>query len=146
NRLVARTLEGRWEEALRAQRALQEEYDRFVREQPRQLHEEERARIEALASDIPALWHAPETTATERKEIVRLLVERVVVQVRAGSERTGVEIVWRGGLTTQHEVARPVRGYESLGNYAELLARVRQLRQKGLTIAAVARQLNEEGY
>src|SRR5207237_7826571 len=71
NRLVARTLEQRWEEALRAQRALQEDYDRFVQEQPRQLHEEERARIVALASDIPALWHSPGTTAAERKEIGR---------------------------------------------------------------------------
>ena len=34
NRLVARTLEQRWEEALLAQRALEEEYDRFRREQP----------------------------------------------------------------------------------------------------------------
>src|SRR5262249_54746330 len=53
NRLVARTLEQRWEESLRAQRALQEEYDRFQQEQPRQLLEDERARILALAGDIP---------------------------------------------------------------------------------------------
>ncbi len=146
NRLVARTLEQRWEEALRAQRALQEDYDRLVREQPRQLQEGERDRIVALASDIPALWHSPETTAAERKEIVRLLVERVVVQVRADSERTTVEIAWRGGLTTRHEVVRSVSRYESLSDYPELLKRIRQLRKDGLTIAQVARQLNEEGY
>jgi len=143
---VARTLEQRWEEALRAQRALQEDYDRLVREQPRQLQEGERDRIVALASDIPALWHSPETTAAERKEIVRLLVERVVVQVRADSERTTVEIAWRGGLTTRHEVVRSVSRYESLSDYPELLKRIRQLRKDGLTIAQVARQLNEEGY
>src|SRR5438132_9418687 len=33
NRLVARTLEQRWEESLRTQRALQEQYERFQREQ-----------------------------------------------------------------------------------------------------------------
>ena len=38
NRLVVRSLEQRWEEALRTQQALREEYDRFVQEQPRQLH------------------------------------------------------------------------------------------------------------
>jgi DNA invertase Pin-like site-specific DNA recombinase len=146
NRLVARTLEGRWEESLRAQRALQEEYDRFQREEPRQFSAAERARITALASDIPALWHSPGTSAAERKEIVRLLVERVMVHVRADSERTGVEIAWRGGLTTSHEIARTVTRYESLGNYPKLLKRIRELRKGGCTIAQVAARLNEEGF
>src|SRR5262249_31299609 len=128
NRLVARTLEQRWEEALRTQRALQEDYDRFLHEQPRQLREEERARIVALASDIPTLWHSAETTAAERKEIVRLLVERVVVHVRADSERTKVEIAWRGGLTTTHVIVRSVARYDSLRDYPQLLERIRQLR------------------
>jgi hypothetical protein len=146
NRLVARTLEQRWEESLRTQRALQEDYDRFLQEQPRQLHEDERARIVALASDIPSLWHSPETAAAERKEIVRLLVERVVVHVRADSERTSVEIAWRGGLTTNHKVVRSVSRFESLSDYPKLLKRIRQLRKDGLAIAEVATQLNREGY
>ena len=146
NRLVARTLEQRWEEALRGQRALQEEYDRFVQEPPRQLSADERSRIAALAGDIPGLWHSPQTTAADRKEIVRLLVERVVVHVPADSERTEVEIAWRGGVTTGHAIARSVARYESLGDYPRLLERVGQLRQQGQTIAQVARQLNQEGY
>jgi DNA invertase Pin-like site-specific DNA recombinase len=146
NRLVARSLERRWEEALRTQQALQEDYERFLQEQPRQLSEGERARIVALASDIPTLWHAAETTAAERKEIVRLLVERVVVHVRPDSEQARVEIAWRGGLTTSHNIVRSVARYESLSAYAQLLERIRQLRHEGLTIAEVARQLNREGY
>jgi hypothetical protein len=146
NRLVARSLEQRWEEALRTLRTLQEEYERFLQDQPRQLNPDERSRIMALASDIPALWHAPETTTAERKEIVRLVVERVVVQVRADSERAAVEITWRGGLTTKHEIVRSVSRYESLGAYPQLLERIQQLRDNSLTIAKVAKQLNDEGY
>lgn len=146
NRLVARTLEQRWEEALRTQRAHQEDYDRFLQEQPRQLHKDERARIVALASDIPTLWHSSGTTAAERKEIVRLLVERVVVHVSADSEQTSVEIAWRGGLTTNHKVVRSVSRYESLSDYPKLLKRIGQLRKDGFTIAQVATQLNKEGY
>jgi DNA invertase Pin-like site-specific DNA recombinase len=146
NRLVARTLEQRWEEGLRQERALQEEYDRFLQDQPRQLGADERARIKALASDLPALWHAAETTATERKEIVRLLVERVEVQVRADSERVAVAIAWRGGLTTRHEIIRSVARYAALDDYPKVLERIRHLRQDGLTIAQVAKQLNKEGY
>src|SRR5207302_1189826 len=70
NRLVARTLEQKWEEALRHLRQVEEEHDRFLRQTPAQLTAEERARIEALSADIPALWAAPETTMVERKEIV----------------------------------------------------------------------------
>ena len=146
NRLVARTLEQRWEEALRQEQAVQEDYDRFRQERPRQLTEEERQRIEALARDIPALWQAPETTAAQRKEIVRLLVERVVVQVQATSERVGVTIRWRGGQATEHEIVRSVARYQSLDDYPRMLERIRELRQVGLTIAQVAQQLNKEGY
>jgi len=146
NRLVARTLEQRWEEALRAERACQEEYDRFLQDQPRRLTDNERAQIVALANDIPKLWHAAETTAAERKEVVRLLIERVVVHVQADNERGWVEIAWRGGLTTKHEIIRSVARYESLGAYRQLLKRIRQLRREGMTIARIAKQLNDEGY
>ena len=146
NRLVARSLEQRWEESLRTQCALQEEYDRFLQDQPRQLSEDERVQILALAGDIPTLWNSPQTPAADRKEIVRLLVERVVVHVRSDSERTEVDMVWRGGMTTSHAVVRSVSRYESLSDYRQLLARIGQLRHDGLTIARVAMQLNKEGY
>ena len=58
--------------------------------------------FDPLAADLPALWHSPQTTAADRKEIVRLLVERVVVHVQADTEHATVDIAWRGGLTTSH--------------------------------------------
>jgi DNA invertase Pin-like site-specific DNA recombinase len=146
NRLVARSLEQRWEVSLRTQRALQEEYERFLQDQPRELGADDKARIRALADDLPALWHSPQTTAADRKEIVRLLVERVVVHVGADSERASVDIAWRGGLTTSHAFVRSVSRYESLSDYPRLLARISQLRQDNLTIVQVAKQLNQEGY
>jgi hypothetical protein len=36
--------------------------------------------------------------------------------------------------------------YESLSDYRQLLDRIGQLRQEGLTIVQVAKQLNQEGY
>jgi len=146
NRLVARTLEQHWEASLRTQRALQEEYDRFLQDQPRQLNADEKARIHALASDLPALWHSPQTTAADRKEIVRLLVERVVVHVQADSEQASVDITWRGGLKTHQAFVRAVSHYKSLSDYPRLLARIDQLRHDGLTIAQVAKQLTKDGY
>jgi DNA invertase Pin-like site-specific DNA recombinase len=146
NRLVARTLEQGWEEALCRQRHLEEDYDRFAREQPAEVTEAEQAQILALSTDLPALWQAPGTMPIDRKEIVRCVVERVVVAVRRDSEIVGVTIHWKGGSTTQHQAVRPVRQYRQMENYPQLLARLVQLRQQGYTAAAIAKQLNQEGY
>jgi Recombinase zinc beta ribbon domain len=91
HRLVARTLEHAWEEKLTAQQQLEEEYHRFIQHKPRLLSEAEREAIRHLAIDIPALWDAASTSAADRKEIIRQLVERVIVDVR-GSSSEGVVI------------------------------------------------------
>jgi DNA invertase Pin-like site-specific DNA recombinase len=146
NRLVARTLERRWEEALREEKRLQEEYDRWVRQQPPQVSPAERRRIQSLAEDIPSLWHAAATTRADRKEVVRCLVERVEVQVRPDSEQTDVTIVWQGGWTSRHQVARAVWRYEQLHDYGRLRGRLVQMRRQGLSAAAIAARLHEEGF
>jgi hypothetical protein len=146
NRLVARTLEGRWEEALREQRRLEEGYDRFLRQQPPGLSADERARVQALAEDIPALWGAPATTAADRKGVIRCLVERVEVAVTRSSERVGVTIYWQGGAVSRHEASRTVQTYEQLHDFAGLMDRLRALRGEGLTAAAIAERLNGEGF
>jgi DNA invertase Pin-like site-specific DNA recombinase len=146
NRLVARSLEQRWEETLRAEREVRDDYDRFLREQPPQLSPEERARIAELSGDLPALWHAPGTTHQDRKEIVRHLVERVVVHVKKDSEYVDVTIHWHGGFTSQHEVVRPVQYYEQLRDFDKLMDRIVALRHEGHTAAQIADCLNREGY
>lgn len=146
NRLVAASLEKRWEELLGQERQIQEEYDRFVRQTSPTLTAEERARMVALAADIPALWRAPGTTNVDRKQIVRCLVERVTVHVQPDSELTAVTIHWAGGYESQHEIDRPVRRYEHLRDLEPLQNRVRELRQAGRTVEQIAEQLNAEGF
>ncbi len=146
NRLVARELERAWEAALREQRRLEAEYERLLRARPRGLSDEERGAIRALAGDLPALWHADTTTAADRQRVVRLLVGRVVVQVRGDTERVDVAIHWAGGCVTRHGLARTVGRYEQLSGYARLLARAEGLRAEGLSLEEVARRLNGEGF
>ena len=146
NRLVARSLEQRWEETLRAERQVRDDYDRFLREQPPQLSPEERARIAELSGDLPALWHAPGTSHQDRKEIVRHLVEKVVAHVKNDSEYVDVTIYWHGGFTSQHEVVRPVKSYEQLRDFDKLMERIAALRRAGHTAAQIADCLNREGF
>src|SRR5262249_41126359 len=86
NRLVAREVERRWNEALLAQRQAAEASARFGQPRARPPTPAEQAQLRALAGAIPALWHAPSTSAAERQTILRHLLEKVVVSVREGSE------------------------------------------------------------
>jgi hypothetical protein len=146
NRLVVRELERRWEEALKEQRRLEEEYARFSRNQPAGLSASEREQIRALAQDLPALWQAPATTAADRQRIVRLLVEEVAVTVRGESEWVDASIRWAGGYSTSHELVRPVQRYQQMADYALLMKRIDELRKAGRPLAEVAEQLNREGF
>ena len=146
NRLVARTLEARWEEALKKQRQMEEEYHRFLAKLPTTLSVTDRERIQALAQNVPSLWNAAETTAAERKRIVRCLVERVVVGAELATELTDVMIVWKGGVETQHQVARPVGRYEQLKDYQRLTDRLKELHRQGLHRGPIAEKLNAEGF
>ena len=146
NRLVARTLESRWEEAMRQQQQLEEEYDRFLRGQPSSLSEDERTRIRALSRDIPALWNATGTTASDRKEIIRLLVERVVVRVRNDSEEVEATIHWRGGSESDHTIIRPVGRYEQMRDYDRLVEHLARWRGEGYSAVQIAEKLNAAGF
>ena len=146
NRLVTRTLEARWEEALKKQRQLEEEYHRFLTRLPATLTAADRDRIRGLAENVPSLWHAAGTTVLDRKQIVRCLVERVVIMIDKSTELCTVTIVWKGGLTTQHQVARPVGSIERLKDYQRLTERVKELHREGLYLDQIAAKLNAEGF
>ena len=146
NRLVGRELERRWEEALKEQRRLEEEYARFRRHQPAGLSAGEREQIRGMARDMPALWQAATTTAADRQRIVRLLVTEVVATVRGESEWVDVTIHWAGGSSSRHELVRPVQRYQQMADYERLLNRIEELREAGRTLAEVAAQLNREGF
>ena len=143
---MSRELERRWEEALKEQRRLEEEYDRFSRDQPRGLSTSEREQIRAWARDLPGLWRAATTTAADHQRIVRLLVQEVVVTVRGESERVDVTIHWAGGFSTDHELVRPVQCYRQMADFERLLNRIDELRAAGRTLTEVAEELNREGF
>jgi DNA invertase Pin-like site-specific DNA recombinase len=146
NRLVAATLERQWEDGLRQERQLTEDYERWCRQTLPPLSAADEARITALAADIPALWQAPTTTNADRQAILRCLVERVVVQVERDSERGEVTIHWAGGYESRHAFARSVSRYQQRSDFDQIMGRVVALHAAGKTAAAIAAVLNAEGY
>lgn len=146
NRLVARTLEARWEEALKRQREEEEEYDRFLAQQPATLSHAERNRIQTLSENVSQLWSAPGTSVIDRKQIVRCVVERVILVADRTTELNEVTIVWQGGMETKHQVSRPVGSFEQLKDYRKLTERIRTLHAAGLHHFQIADALNREGF
>jgi hypothetical protein len=146
NRLVARTLERKWEEALAAEAQLKTQYEQFLLEQPAVLTEAERLAIHNLAQDIPALWQADTTTAIDRQMIVRQLIERIVVTVVDSTEAVQVEVHWQGGHITQTLVKRPVGRLEQMSDYQALMDRVKVLQSQGCSTSKMAEILNTEGW
>jgi hypothetical protein len=147
NRLVARELERRWEQALASQCQLRQQYDRFRTDQPAALTEADRELIRTLSADIPRLWHSPGATPSDRQTIVRHLIQQATVTVPPdGSQHLDVTIQWAGGFASHHALVRPVARYDQLDNYPQLVARILQLRDQKHSAARIAEQLNREGY
>jgi DNA invertase Pin-like site-specific DNA recombinase len=146
NRLVARSLERQWEEALVAEEELRMEYERFLLQQAAPLTEEEREAIRRLSVDIPRIWNASSTTPSERQAIVRQLIDRIVVTVQGESEKVAVEYHWAGGHKTQACLIRPVARLEQLSYYPDLLKRVAELNGQKKNAQTIAHTLNEEGW
>ena len=146
NRLVARQLETDWEAALAEADRLQADYQRFTEEQPTALTAAERAAIQTLASDLPRVWDAPSTTWADRKELLRILIEKITVTVAGTSELVDVTITWAGGHQTSGQAVRPVGRLDQLSYYPVLLARVTELAGAGRTNQQIADVLNAEGF
>ena len=146
NRLVARELERRWEESLKAQRQLEEEHERWQRTAPGRLSTADEEAIRSLAADLPTVWRAGTTTAAERQRAARLLLDGVRVTVDKASERVEVELRWAGGLVQRHTLSRPVKRYDLQSDDPVLVEWLQRLCAERLSSAAIAERLNAEGF
>jgi DNA invertase Pin-like site-specific DNA recombinase len=98
NRLVARSLEQRWETKLAA---LAEAEAALAAARAEIAPLPSRDTLEALAHDVPALWNAPTTSARDRKRVVRALIADVTLRRRPASEEILVGIRWRSGASEE---------------------------------------------
>jgi DNA invertase Pin-like site-specific DNA recombinase/transposase-like protein len=125
NRLVARGLEAEWETALQAACDAEAELGRRQSARPVQLSPAERAQILALGTDLRALWTAPATTGRDRKELLRTLLDDVVVTV--DDNRTARLVMhWKGGLIseTSADLPQPRPPYRTSEETVSLIGRL----------------------
>jgi excisionase family DNA binding protein len=127
NRLVARSLERGYEEALaqvERQRAALAELDRH---RPAPLSEPERVALRRIASDLPRVWNAVSTTDRDCKEQLRALLDDVVLTVDRDQDRASVELIWQGGARSELPVRVRHDAVKRNGTRPELVDLVRRL-------------------
>jgi transposase len=77
---------------------------RREQQRPRTLTEEERRKINTLGSDLRLVWSAPTTTDRDRKELLRTLLEEVILKVERKENHADLTLRWRGGMITKLNV------------------------------------------
>jgi len=138
NRLVARSLESRWEAKLRELT----DADTELASQAAAPAPPARADIEALARDLPRLWAAPSTSHRDRKRLLRAMIADVTLTFAPDQPEIGVGIHWRSGASDELTVLRP-----AAARHARTAAVLDLLRELGPTHTntQLADHLNQAG-
>jgi len=107
HRLVARGLERDWEKALGALAQAEAELTLREQQRPKTLTAQEREQLLALGADLGRVWAAASTTDRDRKQLLRCLIEEVVLDVAREKRQATVTIRWQGGAITELAVTLP---------------------------------------
>ncbi|WP_119153647.1 recombinase family protein [Caldimonas tepidiphila] len=143
NRLVARSLEGVWEERLRRLEEVEQAYEAWRRAQATALDDAARAEVLGLAQDLPRVWQA--ATAQERKRIVRLVVREVVLDQKREQGMVWFRLIWQTGAVSEHRLQRRVQSYRGCASLDLIERRLRELNAAGKMDHEIAEILNAEG-
>lgn len=127
NRLVARGLEREWEQRLTELEAAKEELARRLERRPWVLGPEERERLLAVGADLAIVWAAPTTLARDRKELLRALIDEVILSVDRDAPAAHLILRWKGGALTDIDVALPRSRPATVRTDEETLDLVRRL-------------------
>src|SRR5579859_6418870 len=104
NRLVARTLEARWEARLAALAEAEQALESARAALPPLPDRDSLARI---AADLPALWHAATTAPRDRKRLLRTLIADVTLLPEPDRAKARIGIRWHTGAADEIVIDRP---------------------------------------
>lgn len=144
NRLVAHTLETRWNEKLETLQELEHAYADACKQERFSITCEEERRIKELAGDLPKVWSAPTTTNQERKQLLRYAVSEVQLDGVTTPGMIEIRVTWRSGAVTTRTINRLKVGSWAPKTSEIVVERIRQLASSH-TLSQIADKLNAEG-
>jgi DNA invertase Pin-like site-specific DNA recombinase len=125
NRLVAAELETRWNRALARVGEIEARIAAHDGSTPHRASLSS-ADVAELASDLKAVWSAPQTDARLKKRIVRTLIHEVVADIDDDASEIVLLVHWTGGIHSELRLPKRRRGQRNATS-ADILAAVRQL-------------------
>lgn len=144
NRLVASTLERRWNDALVNLEAMRQQYEEHQKKEGLADIAKRKSEILSLGKDLPRLWRSKTTQAKDRKRILRLLIKDITVKRVEGERQVKLQIRWQGGASEAITVEIPPSAPDRWRHSSQIVERVREL-AKTLTDKQIAAQFHEEG-
>lgn len=108
NRLVASELEARWNSALKNVADLEARLQTVPTSVPATL--EQKKRLMELGADLPLLWKDPQTSVELKKQILRAVIEEIVVNSLDEPAEHRLQIHWAGGVHTEVHLPRNKTG------------------------------------
>ena len=141
NRLVACTLETRWETKLAA---LAEAEQALEAARHTLAPLPGRSELEKLAADLPGLWHASTTSHKDRKRLLRTLIADITLLPEPDQHKARIGIRWHTGATDEIAVARAAHSGTAKRSPSPAVAMVIRLGPTTPT-AELADQLNAAG-
>src|SRR6202158_1011888 len=127
NRLIAGTLEQRWNDAMQRLLELEAELANFERQTLRTITADQKRQILQLASNYPRLWTAPSTAARDRKRMIRLLIRDITVTKGQEPKLLRLHIRWQGGAIETIELRLSPNRAEAVRYPDAFIAHIRAL-------------------
>ncbi len=123
NRLIAAQLENSWEAALQRLHACEQQLEAVQQEQS----SIDPPDFGGLAEDLTAAWYAPGVTMRARQQLLRSLVNEIVVDVDEEAREVVLVIHWRGGQHSMLRVPKPRSGEHGCRTSDEAVALIRSM-------------------
>ena len=93
---------------------------------------------------IPEWWRTDRFAREQKKALLRCLIDKVVVD-RTAPDSVHCRVVWRGGETTEADVAVTVGSWSRLAAGREIEESILRMARRGKTDEEIARYLTQQG-
>jgi DNA invertase Pin-like site-specific DNA recombinase len=127
NRLIASTLEKRWNDAMQRMADLEAELAAFERQALRSVTAEQKRQILQLGRDFPRLWKARTTSACDRKRMLRLLIRDITVAKGPEPKLLRLQVCWQGGANETIEVRQRPKRQDAIRYPDTFVAKIRDM-------------------
>ena len=143
NTLVAKHLENDWNDKIRTYEERLDSYQRERKENLDTVDERTSAQIMAMADNFKALWENPQVQNEERKRMLRLLIDTVLIT--QFDEHIHLAVKFKSGTCKEFDIQKGKQSYESWRTSPEAIEIIKSGLDRFMSNAEIADELNAKG-